>query len=134
MSENERKARRRRWADILVIVLAIYVFVLGFYSPPFAAPDVAATEVERGNLGLWWALTAIGGVLALAGVFASYARATLGKALVAAGGLALLMTLFLVDVTSWYAWAGSILPGLLLLAAAAFVGPMPVPEEEGKVR
>lgn len=122
---------RRRWADVAAILVAIYVFVLGFYSPGFAAPRAAGWSDAVGGL---WGLTAISAGLALAAVIVSQRWIVPGRLLLAAAGVVLLLALTLLEGLGWYALVGVLLPGTVMLAAAPFIGPMPAPEEEGRER
>jgi hypothetical protein len=120
-------ARRRRWADIAVIVTGSFVVGWGIWLYPQGGP-----EVRQGTL--WWA-HAVGGTLALTAVGVALKSVWLARALLLLSGVILIGGF--VAAFGGFSLGGfltALLPGIILLAAVPFIGPMPVPEQEGKVR
>lgn len=129
MADRRTEAKRRRWADVVVIVSALYVFLAAIWSPPALGPAEAATEAV--DHGWWWWAHAVGGFLALLSVPLAQKRPPLGKALAGLAGLIMLAGMFAFGGVSWLSVRALGLPGLAVLLSAAFIGPMPSPEEEG---
>jgi hypothetical protein len=125
-------AKRRRWADVVIIVTALYVWLAAVWAPPALGPREAA--VEAAQHGIWWWAHAIGGSLALASVFVAYKSVLLARLMAGAGAVVLLAGLTAFDHIGWLAVRMLILPAVLILAATPFLGPMPTPEEEGVPR
>lgn len=125
-------ARRRRIADVVVIVAGVYALLIAMWSPPGFGPEAA--ERTASSHGLWWWTQAGGSALAVASVIVAIRAAGLAKMMAAAGGILLLSGLLAFSELSWLAVRSLLIPGLLILAASPFVGPMPSPEEEGMRR
>lgn len=132
MVDRRTAAKRRRWADVVVIVAALYAFLAAIWAPPGLGPAEAAADAP--DHGGWWWAHAIGGSLALASVFVALRSVVLARVLAGAGGLVLLAGLLAFDNIGWLAFRTLILPAVLILLATPFLGPMPTPEEEGMAR
>lgn len=132
MATRIEKARRRRWADVVVILAGIFVFAFAIWFPPVGEAEQAGEGVR--DEGAWWWVHAIGGALAVASLFVTFKSARAAKLMVGAAGLILLGGLLVFRQLGWVSLVTVGLPGVLLLIAAPFVGPMPTPEEEGKRR
>ena len=132
MATPIQRAKRRRWADVVLIVASLYSFMSAFWAPLELLTGGSGSEVAE-QQGLWWSY-AIGGVLGLAALAMSRKHPGLAKGLTAAAGLAVLAGFFTLDDLTPFATASIGVTGIALLAAAPFVGPMPTPEDEGKSR
>jgi hypothetical protein len=129
--DRRTEAKRRRWADVVVIVAALYVFLAAIWSPPAIGPGEAA---EQAYHGWWWWAHAMGGFLALLSVPLAMKQPLLAKGLAGLAGLIMLAGLFAFGGLTWLSVRALGIPGLAVLLAAPFIGPMPSPEEEGARR
>lgn len=132
MSPTRKEHRRHRWADVVVIVAAIYAIAAATWFPPemISGGDSTAVADEGWN----WISYAVGGALGVMGLFLALKWSVVGKVSVGLGGLAVLagfLTLRAFTPLAILSLGGT---GLALLLAAPFVGPMPTPEQEGKDR
>lgn len=132
MTTRREQARRRRWADVAIIAAGLYSFLLSMFSPQLIWPEEAARAVRAE--GWWWAGSGAAGALAVTAVLVALRSTALARALTALAGVILLATLLAFERIGWVAWITLILPAIVLLGAAPFVGPMPAPEEEGRRR
>ena len=133
MTTGRTETKRRRWADVVVIVASLYAFMSSFWAPLELLTGGAGREVAE-QQGLWWSY-AIGGVLGLVALFFAHrGKSGIAKVLAALAGLAVLSGFFTLDDLTLFATISMGLTGIALLAAAPFIGPMPSPEEEGKSR
>lgn len=132
MTTRRKKAKHRRWADVVVIVASLYSILSAGWAPLELLRGGGGSEVGQSQ-GLWWAY-ALGGILGLAALAASRRWPPLAKGLAAAGGIAVLAGFFALERLTPFAAFSLGGTGLALLLAAPFVGPMPAPEEEGKHR
>ena len=133
MSTRIGKAKRRRWADVVVIVASLYSFMSAMWAPLELLTGGAGREVAE-TQGLWWSY-AVGGVLGLAALFFAHrGMSGIAKGLTAAAGLAVLAGFVTLDDLTLFAALSIGVTGIALLAAAPFVGPMPSPEDEGRSR
>ena len=133
MSTGTTRAKRRRWADVVVIVASLYAFMSSFWAPLELLTGGEGREVAD-DQGLWWSY-ALGGVLGLIALFFAHrGKSGLAKILTAAAGISVLAGFLTLDDLTPFATISIGLTGLGLLAAAPFVGPMPAPEDEGKSR
>jgi hypothetical protein len=129
---DRQTAKRRRWADIVIIVAALYAVLAAVFAPTgLGTPSAVA---EAADHGMWWWAHAIGGSLALSSVFVAMKSVALARLLAGAGGLILLAGVMAFGGINWLAIRTLVIPALLILAAAPFIGPMPSPEEEGGSR
>ncbi len=116
------EGQRRHWADVAAILAGLMLMGLAIWPVPFA--DTAETGKR---LSVWW-IYALAGGLSLAGVFLGqrWSLRDLARGLMfAAVGVLLygLITRFRDLGTA--AVLTAVVPGLLLLFAAPFFGPMP---------
>ena len=132
MTTQRTEAKRRRWADVVVIVASLYAFMSSFWAPLELLTGGEGREVAD-EQGLWWTY-AVGGILGLAALAFARRNPALAKGLTAAAGLAVLAGFVMLDDLTLFASISIGVTGLALLAASPFVGPMPSPEEEGKSR
>ena len=114
--------RRVDWADFIAIVAAVACFAFAIWGTPLAVGEDAGGDTR--DIKTIWLSYGLGGALALAGVAVAQERRRQGRLLVGAGGLVLLIGLIGFAQPEGTAWA-SIIPGVLMLAAAPFVGPLP---------
>ncbi|HEX6938726.1 MAG TPA: hypothetical protein VF158_04895 [Longimicrobiales bacterium] len=132
MAERAGRLQRRRWADVLVIVVGVYALILSLYGGILGRPGAVALQVA--DPGWYFAATGLAGVLALASVLVALRSRMFGRALSAAAGVVLLSGLFAVTSIDLAAVIELLLPAALLFAATPFLGAMPAPEEEGRRR
>lgn len=117
--------RRRHWADVAIILVGLGLFGLAIWFPPFTA-TTGAGEVR--TVHYVWPIYATAGGLTLLGLFLGqrwqwrvFARLLLiGAVIVLAVGL---FTGF--RNLGPVAWITVIVPGIVLLIATPFFGPMP---------
>lgn len=124
-TRSRETARRRRWADVVVIIAATFAIGWAIWMPP------NLRGVEHGT---WWTAHAIGGGLGLLSLVAVMKSRVLGQVLLGAGGVALLAGMVAFQTFRWESILFLVLPGLAMLACIPFFGPMPTPEEEGLTR
>jgi hypothetical protein len=130
---NQRTAaKRRRWADVVIIIAALYVFLAAVWAPPGLGPREAMADA--GDHGLWWWAHAVGGFLALFAVPVAMKNVLVARIMAGVGGVVLLAGLLAFDTIGWLAVRTLLIPAVLILAATPFLGPMPSPEEEGERR
>lgn len=132
MAGRVESARHRRWADVVVIVVGVYAFLIALYGPGLAQPEGIATNVT--SMAWFWGGTAIAGTLAIAAVFIALRNTVLARIMVALAGIALISVLFAFERVYIRPLVLFALPGLILLAATPYMGRMPTPEEEGQSR
>ncbi len=132
MSTPLQRAKRRRWADVVVIVASLYSFMSSFWAPLELLTGGGGGEVAD-EQALWWTY-ALGGLLGFGALALSRRNPAFAKALTAAAGLAVLAGFFTLDNLTPFATVSIGVTGVALLAASPFVGPMPTPEDEGKSR
>jgi hypothetical protein len=130
--ERRTEARRRRWADVVLIVAGLYVFLAAVWAPPAHGPEAAMAEAA--DHGTWWWVHAIGGFLALFAVPVAMKNVLIARLMAGVAGVVLLAGLLAFDTIGWLAIRSLLIPAVLILMAAPFVGPMPSPEEEGSTR
>lgn len=125
-------ARRRRWADVVLIVAAVYSLLAAAWAPLELLSGGGGGEVT--HTGFLWVSYTVGGVLGLLAIFMARRRAGLAKAAAALGGIVVLSGFFSLDELTALAVISLGGTGLAMLLTAPFVGAMPSPEEEGKER
>jgi hypothetical protein len=130
--ERRTEAKRRRWADVVLIVAGLYVFLAAVWSPPAQGPETAMTEAT--DHGTWWWVLAIGGSLALFAVPVAMKNVLIARLMAGVAAVVLLAGLLAFDTIGWLAIRSLLIPAILILIAAPFMGPMPSPEEEGSHR
>jgi hypothetical protein len=116
------EVRRRHWADVAAILAGLMLMGLAIWPVPF----VDTMETGR-PISVWW-IYALAGGLSLVGVFLGqrwrFRQLAQGLMLAAVGVLVYgLVTTFRELGTA--AVLTAVIPGLLLLLAAPFFGPMP---------
>jgi hypothetical protein len=122
------EARGRRWADIVAILASVVLFGYSVWGGILAGDSDGLREVR--NIGLARASNIFGGLLGVIGIFAAQKSPGAGRALVIAAGVVALAGLFAFNVIDGTSMAASGIPGIALLLAGFFVGPMPTEREE----
>jgi len=118
--------RRRKWADLVVLFASLWAFAWAIWAPP-------STEMEGGavrSLAGWWAAHAIGGALGLLSLFLAPRWRPLARVVLVVAACALLVGAFTSGRAAGAAALTLAVPGVLLLVAAPFIGPVPSPQEE----
>lgn len=128
MADRRTDAKRRRWADVVMIVAGLYVFLAAIWSPPGLGPEPATQAADH---GIWWWAHAIGGFLALASVPVAQKNVLVARILAGVAGVVLLAGMLAFDAIGWLPIRMLGIPAVLILIATPFLGPMPSPEEEG---
>jgi hypothetical protein len=131
-ADSPQTAARRRWADVVIIVAAVYIFFAAVWAPPELISRGDAGAV-RDTTWLYMAYS-LGGALALGGLLVVQRRITVGRFMIGLGGLVVLSGFLALREITILALLSMGLSGLAMIAAAPFAGPMPSPEEEGKER
>lgn len=124
-------ARRRRWANVVVILASAYALAAATHaSPPESVASLARDLVAA--QGWLWGAYALGGICGFAAVFGSVRWPRLGRPLALAAGLLVLSGFLAVEELTPLTLLSIGLTGVALLAAGIFMGPMPGPEEEAR--
>lgn len=131
MATERDRLRRRRWADVVVIVASVYMFGAAFW-PIELVSGGGAWEVA--NPVALAGTYAAAGILGLGGLFMTAKSTVIGRVLVGIGGLVALYGLTTLEHLTTFALVSFGGAGLAMLLAASFVGEMPTPEQEGKPR
>jgi hypothetical protein len=118
--------KHRRWANVAVIIAGMFALLWGLWRPPAAGPQVDEVSL--------WGTQVLGGALGVAAPLIALKWGMLSKISAAAGGLILLGGMLAVGRITLNPILTTVLPALVLLAAAPFMGTMPTPEDEGKRR
>jgi hypothetical protein len=116
---------RRHWADIAVIIAGLGLFGLAIWFPPFTT-TAGAGEVRQ--VHSLWPVYGIAGGLSLIALFLGqrWQWRNLARLLLVGAVAVLVYGLFTgFRELGMTAWLTAIIPGLLLLAAIPFFGPMP---------
>jgi hypothetical protein len=121
------EARGRRWADIAAILASVTLFGFSIWGGVLAGDSDSLSEVR--NIGLARGSNILGGLLGVLGIFAAQKSRAAGRALVIAAGLVALAGMFAFRVLDGTSVIASGAPGLVLLIAGFFVGPMPTERE-----
>ena len=123
---QETSARsRRHWADVAVIVVGLGLFGLAIWFPPFTT-TTGADEVKTAPAV--WPIYALAGGLTLIALFAGqrWEWRTFSRVLLIAAVAVLVVGLFTgFRELGPAAWLTVIIPGIILLVATPFFGPMP---------
>jgi hypothetical protein len=127
MADRREVLRRRHWADVVVIVAGVYLFLVAFWSPGLVAAEGAARVQDH---QFWWWTKMLAGVAALIAVLVVQRHVLVGRILVGGAALLALLGLLTFRVWDWVVLVTVLIPGLLLAVATPFFGPMPTPEEE----
>lgn len=130
-AEERKGARRRHWITLLVIVTSVYVLAFAIWSPPAATgPDEPAAV----DATLWWWVHVVAGGLGIGAVLLNLWRTVPARIALGLGGFTLLAGGLLFQRLDWVVIVALLLPGVVMLGAAPFLGTMPTPEEEGEER
>src|SRR3954454_15878359 len=115
---------RRHWADVAVIIAGLGLFGLAVWFPPFTT-TAGAEEVR--NVHALWPIYALSGRLSLVLLFVGqrWEFRNLARFLLIAAVAVLIYGLFTgIRELGLATWLTMIIPGLLLLGAIPFFGPM----------
>ena len=116
------EVRRRHWADIAAIVAGLMLMGLAIWPVPFADDPETGRRVS-----VWW-IYAMAGILSLLGVFLGqrwrFRQLARGLLFAAVGVLLYGLVVAFRDLGT-AAVLTAVIPGVLLLFAAPFYGPMP---------
>lgn len=129
---DPEKARRRYWTNLIVMIVGVFQFGIAFWGAGLAQPHGMAYDMRL--IGWYWFASGFGGLLAVASVIVAIRNATLGRVMLALGALLVLSGGFAYTRFEPRMLLDVFVPGLILLGAVPFFGPMPTPEEEGKER
>lgn len=132
MERRFEKAKRTRWAVVVVIVVGILTMLFAWWFPPVMLAEDASDVVRY--QGAWYWVYVAAGPLAIASVFVALKSPPIARIMVGLAGLILLAGLFVFHTIGPLSIMTLALPGLLLLGAAPFMGRMPTPEDEGESR
>ena len=122
MNESPERTRRR-WADVVVMLSALLLVGLAAWNAPASS---GSSPDETFSLGSMYVAYGVGGGLALAAVFLVHRWRTVGRVVLVAAALIVLGFGFhAYRGGAGAVWLTVLLPGLLMLAAAPFFGPMP---------
>jgi peptidoglycan/LPS O-acetylase OafA/YrhL len=117
---------RRHWADVVLILTGLTLLGLALWFPPFSTTDEAPNALSLWpNYALAGSLTLIALLLGQRWNWLRLARLLLFAAL----GV-LVASLFKVRAQGVVTWLTLILPGLAILLAIPFFGPMPRAAED----
>jgi hypothetical protein len=123
---QETPARKRRhWADVAVILVGLGLFGLAIWFPPFTT-TAGAGEVR--TVHSVWPIYALAGGLTLVALFAGqrWQWRIFARLLLIAAVIVLAVGLFTgFRELGPTAWLTVIVPGIVLLVATPFFGPMP---------
>lgn len=117
---------RRHWADVAVILVGLGLFGLAVWFPPFTTTAGGADEFE--SVPTLWPYYAGAGGLTLIALFLGqrWEWRTLARLMLVGAVIVLVIGLFSVfRGLGPVAWMTVIIPGIVLLVAAPFFGPMP---------
>jgi hypothetical protein len=123
--QDTPSTERRHWADIAVILVGLGLFGLAIWYPPFTS-TTGAEEVR--NVHSLWPVYAVAGGLTLIALLLGqrWQWRTLARLLLV-GAILVLAIGFFTGFRAFgpVAWLTIIIPGLVLLVATPFFGPMP---------
>ena len=117
---------RRHWADVAVILVGLGLFGLAVWFPPFTTTAGGADEFK--SVPTLWPYYAGAGGLTLIALFLGqrWEWRTLARLMLVGAVIVLVIGLFSVfRGLGPVAWITVIIPGIVLLVAAPFFGPMP---------
>ena len=123
---DTRAPQRRRWADVVLILAGLGLFGLAVWFPPFSTTGEASIAISL------WPIYALAGGLIILALFLGQRWDWLRFArllLFAAVGV-LIVGLFRVRGQVVLTWLTLIIPGLAILLAISFFGPMPRAAED----
>ena len=124
MPEGYRE--RRRWADVVLIVVGLSLFGLAVWFPPFSTTDEAPQAISL------WPNYALAGGLILAALLLGQRWDWLwvSRLMLLAAVAVLIIGLFRVRASGMVPWLTMIIPGIAVLLATPFFGPMPRAAED----
>lgn len=114
------RAQRRRWADIAVIVVSMWSFGQALWGPAL----LSQASQDRGASTLWL-IAGIAGLLGILGLFVTAKNLSIGRGMIALAGLMHLAGPFAYRNFAPLPVTFAVITGVLLLAAARYVGPLP---------
>ena len=123
---DTRAPQRRRWADVVLILAGLSLFGLAVWFPPFSTTDEAPAAISL------WPIYALAGGLIILALFLGQRWDWLRFArllLFAAMGV-LIVGLLRVRGQGMLTWLTLIIPGVAILLAIPFFGPMPRAAED----
>jgi peptidoglycan/LPS O-acetylase OafA/YrhL len=117
---------RRRWADVVLIVVGLSLFGLAVWFPPFSTTDEAPQAISL------WPNYALAGGLILAALLLGQRWDWLwvSRLMLLAAVVVLIIGLFRVRASGMVPWLTMIIPGIAVLLATPFFGPMPRAAED----
>ena len=118
------QAKRRLWADVAVMIVAVFTVAQAIWGPAL----LTQASQDRGASSTW-VMALIAGGVAIAGLIVSQRRPNLGRGLVAFAGGFILVGPFTYQRAAPIAMTFAIVSGIILLVAAKFIGPMPPPTQ-----
>jgi hypothetical protein len=110
----------------------MWVLLIVMWSPEAAGPREQQVEVDSN--AAWFLALAASGPLAIAAVFIALKSGLLARITLGIAAVSLLAGLIGFRVLGTLAWSTVLIPGIIMLLAIPFMGPMPTPEQEGQVR
>jgi MFS family permease len=125
VSDNSSRARRK-WADLVAIIASLAALGNAMWGPLIFGTISAQTTTDRGA-GYNWFAFGVGGMLGLLGLILAQKRPALGRVPLAVGGALLVIVPFFYSHKAMLPIATSVVLGLLMIASAFFLGPMPAP-------
>ncbi|HJU65860.1 MAG TPA: hypothetical protein VJ596_09295 [Gemmatimonadaceae bacterium] len=120
-------ARARNVATVVVIVAGVAALMMGIWGAPVWSSLSTGEEVDNPKWA--WMSYWFGGGAAVAGVLLTAKSTALARALVVFGALVLFAGALGYREAGPVSLLTLILPGLLMLIAAPFIGPAPLPRE-----
>ncbi|HJR64605.1 MAG TPA: hypothetical protein VJ803_12955 [Gemmatimonadaceae bacterium] len=120
-------ARARTVATVVVIVAAVAAVMMGIWGAPVWSSLSTGEEVDNPKWA--WMSYWFGGGAAVAGVLLTAKSTALARALVVIGALVLLAGALGYRSAGPVTLLTLVLPALLMLLAAPFIGPAPLPRD-----
>ncbi len=120
MTDSPTIQRWRQWADLVALVAGVAAVGLAMW--PNLAADEGGSDVGVGSSAI---ACIVAGALAVIGVFRAQRSPGSARIPLALGGLLLILTPFVFGGAAGYVPTLQIICGVLMLAAAPFIGPMP---------
>jgi hypothetical protein len=119
MSEASR-IRRRNWSDIVAIVAGAWAIAEAVWGPA-----VFSENLMDASAGYVWLIYATAGALAVASVFLAQRVTGLGRVVLGAAGLLLLVITMVYERPHPLALATGVILAVAMLAATPFMGRIP---------
>ena len=120
-----QKLKYRRWANTVAVFVGLYVLAWAIWTP-LGGGGVSESA--------WWGSHVLAGIMTIIAPFVAFRVKILSRLLLFASACVLFLGLFSVNGLAMEAILSLLLPGLVILAAVPFMGPMPSEVEERKVR